>query len=40
MIFDNGSKLVGGQEDLEGEWKTMGSIDEVALRVRKAVSVE
>ncbi|MFF5110985.1 hypothetical protein [Streptosporangium sp. NPDC000509] len=40
MVFDDGSKLVGGQEDLEGEWKAMGSIDEVALRVKKALGVE
>jgi len=40
VIFDNGSKLVGGQEDLEGEWKAMGSVEEVALRVKKALGVE
>ncbi|MEU8036903.1 hypothetical protein [Streptosporangium sp. NPDC049078] len=40
IIFDDGSKLVGGQEDLKGEWKAMGSIDEVALRVKKALDVE
>lgn len=40
MVFDNGSKLTGGQEDLEGEWRAMGSVDEVAIRVKKALGVE
>ncbi|MER5421917.1 hypothetical protein [Streptosporangium roseum] len=40
MIFGNGSKVVGGQEDLEGGWRTIGSLDEVAIRVRKALGVE
>ncbi|MFI6452997.1 hypothetical protein ACIBF6_15710 [Streptosporangium amethystogenes] len=40
VIFDSGSKLVGGHEELEGAWRGIGSIDEVALRVRKALGVE
>ncbi|MFD8564413.1 hypothetical protein ACFV1N_44705 [Streptosporangium canum] len=40
MVFDNGTKLLGGQEDLEGEWQAMRSVDEVALRVKKALGVE
>jgi|GEM_PF-6523360 len=40
MIFDNGPKLVGGQKDLEGAWQAMRSVDEVALRVKKALGIE
>ncbi|MET8340394.1 hypothetical protein [Streptosporangium canum] len=40
MIFDNGSEVMGGQEDLEGEWQAIGSVDEVAIRVKKALGLE
>ncbi|MFD8532776.1 hypothetical protein ACFV0L_35735 [Streptosporangium canum] len=40
MIFDDGSEVMGGQEDLEGEWQAIGSVDEVAIRVKKALGVE
>ncbi|WP_436757925.1 hypothetical protein [Streptosporangium sp. V21-05] len=37
IIFDTGNQLVGGQEDLDTQWKSINRIDVVAERVRNAL---